>query len=128
MEMLSQAHPPGLTPQAESLMPQPPAHLHGRALGRQGCETHDVTEVDGDAVKGFGLDRLPALQLLSHRAVGSGQEGHRIRGPGRAGREVCMRGGGGTAGRSLRQNLVEQGLGLALLLQVGLGALLHQLL
>lgn len=39
------------------------------------------------------------------------------------------RGSGGAGhGHSLRQNLVEQGLGLALLLQVGLCPLLHQLL
>lgn len=42
------------------------SYLHGRALRRQGCETHNVAEVDGDAVKSFGLDRLPTLQLLSH--------------------------------------------------------------
>ena len=41
-------------------------YLHGRALRRQGRETHNVAEVDSDTVKGFGLDRLPALQLLSH--------------------------------------------------------------
>jgi len=45
-------------------------HLHGGALGRQRREPHDVAEVDGDAVEGLRLHRLPSLQLLRHRAEG----------------------------------------------------------
>lgn len=44
------------------------AHLHRGALRRDGGEPNDVTEVDGDGVEGFGLNRLTSLQLLRHRA------------------------------------------------------------
>ena len=45
------------------------SHLHGCALRRDGCEPHDVAEVDGDRVKGLGLHRLPSLKLLRHGAA-----------------------------------------------------------
>ena len=55
------------------------------------------------------------------RGQGQGQDQKMSQGQGRAGRGTRHR-------HSLRENLVEQSLGLALLLQVGLGPLLHQLL
>lgn len=42
-------------------------HLDGFTESRDGCETHDVTEVQRDLVEMFGYDGFAGLQRLGHR-------------------------------------------------------------
>lgn len=42
-------------------------HLDGVTESRDGCETHDVAEVQRDLVEMFWCDRFACLQCLGHR-------------------------------------------------------------
>lgn len=50
-------------------------HFHRCAVFTYGCETHDVTEVDGDFFKQFWLYTSSLLQRFYHRPVGVGERG-----------------------------------------------------
>lgn len=140
------------TPTTEALPPKPCSHLHGSALCREGSEAHYITEVDGDTVESLSPHCLSTLQLLCHRAGKDGgelhpkppvppatlapyQHGKLARDPMLAQQRVhaepmpTLRPTPPLSlPLSLGQNLVEEVLCLALLLQVGLCPLFHQLL
>lgn len=47
-------------------------HLHGLTQGRDGGETHNVTEVYGDMVKVLRLHGRASFQSFGHRSGGMG--------------------------------------------------------